>query len=119
MPHIPLYVPDDVHDPNPANAYTCVIEHIDAEVGRLADTVRDLGLAEKTYIIYTSDNGPWLQFKNHGGSAHPLRDGKATTFEGGQRVPYPEIVARLKARLTEIDAEITANARPVWGTPKP
>ena len=38
-------------------------------------------------MIYTSDNGPWLQFKNHGGSAGPLRDGKGTTFEGGQRVP--------------------------------
>lgn len=87
MPHIPLYVPDDAYDPDPANAYTCVIEHIDAEVGRLADTVRDLGLSEKTYIIYTTDNGPWLQFKNHGGSADPLRAGKGTTFEGGQRVP--------------------------------
>ncbi len=87
MPHIPLYVPDDVYDSDPKNAYKCVIEHIDAEVGRIADTVRGLGLAEKTYIIYTSDNGPWLQFKNHGGNADPLRDGKGTTFEGGQRVP--------------------------------
>lgn len=67
MPHIPLYVPDDAYDSNPQNAYKCVIEHIDAEVGRVAGTVRDLGLSEKTYIIYTSDNGPWLQFKNHGG----------------------------------------------------
>ncbi len=87
MPHIPLYVPDDVYDADPQNAYTCVIEHIDAEVGRIAKTVRDLGLAENTYIIYTTDNGPWLQFKNHGGSADPLRSGKGTTFEGGQRVP--------------------------------
>lgn len=87
MPHIPLYVPDDVYDSDPQNAYKCVIEHIDAEVGRLVQTVRDLGLSEKTYIIYTSDNGPWLRFKNHGGSAFPLRDGKSTTFEGGQRVP--------------------------------
>lgn len=87
MPHIPLYVPDDVYDPNPANAYTCVIEHIDAEVGRLMDTVRELGIDQSTYVIYTSDNGPWLRFKNHGGSAGPLRDGKGTTFEGGQRVP--------------------------------
>lgn len=87
MPHIPLYVPDDVYDPDPQNAYTCVIEHIDAEVGRIADRVRELGLAENTYLIYTSDNGPWLQFKNHGGSAAPLRSGKGTTFEGGQRVP--------------------------------
>ncbi len=87
MPHIPLFVPEDVHDPDPKNAYKCVIEHIDAEVGRLVQTVRDLGLAENTYIIFTSDNGPWIRFKNHGGSAFPLRDGKGTTFEGGQRVP--------------------------------
>jgi len=87
MPHIPLYVPDDVYDANPQNAYKCVIEHIDAEVGRLVQTVRDLGLSENTYIIYTTDNGPWLRFKNHGGSAFPLRAGKSTTFEGGQRVP--------------------------------
>lgn len=87
MPHIPLYVPDDVYDPDPANAYTCVIEHIDAEVGRVMDTIRELKLSENTYVIYTSDNGPWLRFKNHGGSAGPLREGKGTTFEGGQRVP--------------------------------
>ncbi|MGY8749073.1 MAG: sulfatase family protein [Pirellulales bacterium] len=87
MPHIPLYVPEDVYDPDPQNAYTCVIEHIDAEVGRLVQTVRELGLADNTYIIYTSDNGPWLQFGSHGGSALPLRSGKGTTFEGGQRVP--------------------------------
>ncbi|MEE9603072.1 MAG: sulfatase-like hydrolase/transferase, partial [Thermoguttaceae bacterium] len=87
MPHIPLFVPEDVHDPDPNNAYKCVIEHIDAEVGRLVQTVRDLGLAKNTYIIFTTDNGPWIRFKNHGGSAFPLRGGKSTTFEGGQRVP--------------------------------
>jgi len=87
MPHIPLYVPDDAYDPNPQNAYKCVIEHIDAEVGRIANTIGDLGLSKNTFIIYTSDNGPWLRFKNHGGNADPLRDGKSTTFEGGQRVP--------------------------------
>ncbi|MCO8121988.1 sulfatase [Stieleria sp. TO1_6] len=87
MPHIPLYVPADAYDPDPQNAYTCVIEHIDAEVGRVMQTIRELDLADNTYVIYTSDNGPWLQFKNHGGSAGPLRAGKGTTFEGGQRVP--------------------------------
>jgi len=87
MPHIPLYVPEDVYDPNPLNAFTCTIEHIDAEVGRIMNTIRDLGLSKNTYVIYTSDNGPWLSFKHHGGSAGPLREGKGTTFEGGQRVP--------------------------------
>lgn len=87
MPHIPLYVPKDVYDSNPKNAYKCVIEHIDTECGRLIKRVRDLGLSENTYIIFTTDNGPWLPFKHHGGSAGPLREGKGTTFEGGQRVP--------------------------------
>jgi len=88
MPHIPLFVPEDANDPDPANAYKATIEHIDAEVGRLADAVRKLGLAENTYLIFTSDNGPWLKFGNHGGNADPLRDGKGSTFEGGQRVPF-------------------------------
>lgn len=87
MPHIPLYVPDEVRDPNPKNAYINTIEHIDAEVGRLLDALDELKLADSTYVIYTTDNGPWLSFKHHGGSAGPLREGKGTTFEGGQRVP--------------------------------
>jgi len=87
MPHIPLYVPDEVRDPNPLNAYTNTIEHIDSEVGRLLDTLDQLELSDNTYVIYTTDNGPWLPFRHHGGSAGPLRDGKGTTFEGGQRVP--------------------------------
>ena len=87
MPHIPLYVPDDVRDPDPKNAYINTIEHIDHEVGRLLNVLDQLKLTENTYVIYATDNGPWLPFKHHGGSAGPLRDGKGTTFEGGQRVP--------------------------------
>lgn len=87
MPHIPLYVPDDVRNPDPLYAYINTIEHIDSEVGRLLDTLDDLDLADNTYVLYTTDNGPWLRFKHHGGTAGPLRDGKGTTFEGGQRVP--------------------------------
>ena len=87
MPHIPLYVPDEVRDPNPKNAYINTIEHIDSEVGRLLKVLDDLKLVDNTYVIYTTDNGPWLQFRHHGGSAGPLREGKGTTFEGGQRVP--------------------------------
>ncbi len=87
MPHIPLYVPDDVRDPDPKRAYINTIEHIDTEIGRLLQTLDDTGVAKNTFVIFTSDNGPWLPFKHHGGSAGPLRDGKGTTFEGGQRVP--------------------------------
>jgi arylsulfatase A-like enzyme len=87
MPHIPLYVPDEIRDPNPKNAYINTIEHIDSEVGRILTTLDDLKLSGKTYVIYTTDNGPWLSFRHHGGSAGSLREGKGTTFEGGQRVP--------------------------------
>ena len=91
MPHVPLFVPEDVVDPDPANAYANTIEHMDTECGRLIEAVKALGLSQNTYIIFTSDNGPWngswIPFNNHAGSAAPLRDGKGTTYEGGQRVP--------------------------------
>jgi arylsulfatase A len=87
MPHIPLYVPDEIRDPDPKRAYINVIEHIDDQVGRITQKLRELNLDKKTIVIYTTDNGPWLPFKHHGGSAGELRDGKGSTFEGGQRVP--------------------------------
>lgn len=87
MPHVPLYVPEDVYDPDPKNAYKCVIEHLDAEVGRLLDTLRKKGLDKNTYVIFTSDNGPWIWLGSHAGSAKPLRGCKGETWEGGMRVP--------------------------------
>lgn len=87
MPHLPLYVPDEVYDPDEKQAYRLVIEHIDQQVGRLIQTLKDEGLSKNTIVIYTSDNGPWTRFGHFGGKADPLRDGKGTTFEGGQRVP--------------------------------
>ena len=54
MPHIPLYVPDDVRDPDPKRAYINTIEHIDTEVGRLLKTIDDLKLTDNTYVIYTT-----------------------------------------------------------------
>jgi arylsulfatase A-like enzyme len=87
MPHIPLYVPDDVCDPDPQRAYINTIEHVDTELGRIFTLLRERKLADNTYVIFTSDNGPWLSFEHHGGSAGRLRAGKMSTFEGGFRVP--------------------------------
>lgn len=101
MPHVPLFVSDDRYDPDPKTAYKLTIEHIDAVVGRVLDTLDELGLAENTFVVYTSDNGPWLSKDHHGGSALPLRAGKTTTYEGGMRVScvirWP---ARIKAGAT-------------------
>jgi arylsulfatase A len=87
MPHVPLFVPEDVLDPNPKNAFTNTIQHMDTEIGRIIDKIHQENLQHNTIFIFTSDNGPWLPYKHHGGSAFPLRDGKSTPFEGGHRVP--------------------------------
>ncbi|MGB6219945.1 sulfatase family protein [Haloferula sp.] len=87
MPHVPLFVPEDATDPDPKNAYKAVVEHLDKEIGRLVDEIRSLGLSERTWIIFTSDNGPAIHLGHHGGLALPLRGGKGASFEGGQRVP--------------------------------
>lgn len=63
------------------------VEEIDWSVGRLLETLRDLKLDEKTLVLFTSDNGPWLVKGSDGGSALPLRGGKGSTWEGGVRVP--------------------------------
>ena len=67
--------------------YGDVIEEIDWSTGRILDALRAAGLDRRTLVVFTSDNGPWLPFKTHGGSAGPLREGKGTTWEGGVRTP--------------------------------
>jgi arylsulfatase A len=64
-----------------------VIEEIDAGVGKILKALKDQGIDEQTLIVFTSDNGPWLPFETHGGSAGLLRQGKGTTYEGGMREP--------------------------------
>jgi arylsulfatase A-like enzyme len=87
MPHIPLFVSEQFRGNSIRGLFGDVIEEIDWSVGQVLDTLRNLGLDTKTIVVFTSDNGPWLAFKTHGGSAGPLRAGKGTSFEGGQRVP--------------------------------
>ena len=67
--------------------YGDVISEIDWSVGKILEAIKKNGLDRQTLIIYASDNGPWLGYGDHAGSAGPLREGKATTREGGIRVP--------------------------------
>jgi len=64
-----------------------MVEHVDQRIGDLMTTLADLGIGENTLVIFTSDNGPWLPFDDHGGSAGLLRGGKGSTWEGGMREP--------------------------------
>ena len=81
MPHYPLHVSKRFKGKSAAGLFGDVIECIDWSTGRIVDTIRQLGLAEKTIVVYTSDNGPAA------GSAGPLRGKKGSTWEGGMREP--------------------------------
>ncbi len=87
LPHVPLFVSDNFRDKSLRGLYGDVIEEIDWGVGQVLDTLRREGIAENTFVVFTSDNGPWLIFDEHGGSAGLLREGKGCTFEGGMREP--------------------------------
>ena len=97
MPHIPLFASKEFRGRSKSSLYVDVIEEIDWSVGEVLKALEENQLDKNTIVVFTSDNGPWLRFKTHGGSAGPLRAGKGTTFEGGQRVPTvfwgPNIVA--------------------------
>lgn len=87
MPHVPLAVSDKFEGKSEQGLYGDVIMEIDWSVGEIVKTLEQNGLTENTLVIFTSDNGPWLNFGNHAGSTGGLREGKGTSFEGGQRVP--------------------------------
>jgi arylsulfatase A len=87
MPHIPLFASKNFSGKSERGLYGDVIEEIDWSVGEILKTLKEFGLDEKTLVIFTSDNGPWLSKGERGGSALPLRDGKFSTYEGGMRVP--------------------------------
>jgi arylsulfatase A len=87
MPHVPLGASDKFRGKSKAGLYGDVIEEIDGSAGQILATLKECGIDEQTLVIFTSDNGPWLSYGNHGGSADGLREGKGTSFEGGVREP--------------------------------
>lgn len=87
MPHIPIYASEDFQGKSLRGLYGDVINEIDWSVGQVVNTLDRLNIRSNTFIFFSSDNGPWLPFKTHGGSAGPLRGGKGSTWEGGMREP--------------------------------
>src|SRR5262245_55604858 len=87
MPHVPLFASDEFEKSSRRGLFGDVVEELDKAVGTVLQTLRDEKLAEKTLVIFTSDNGPWLTQGVQGGSAGLLRDGKGSTWEGGMREP--------------------------------
>ena len=87
MPHVPLHVSEKFRGKSARGLYGDVIMEIDWSVGQILAALKRSRIDDQTLVIFTSDNGPWLLYGNHAGSALPLREGKATTFDGGLREP--------------------------------
>jgi len=89
MPHVPLGASKGFRGKSPRGLYGDVIEELDWSMGQVLDTLKDLGIDDDTLVIFTSDNGPWIekQLGDYGGSADPLRGWKMSAWEGGPRVP--------------------------------
>lgn len=87
MPHTPLGASADFKGKF-STPYAATMADLDRAVGSVMKALQDKKVADNTIVIFTSDNGPWLNFGRHAGSAGPFREGKGTTFEGGVRVPF-------------------------------
>jgi len=98
MPHVPLAVSGKFRNKSDQGLYGDVMMEIDWSVGEVVKTLKECGLYENTLVIFTSDNGPWFNFGNHAGSAGGLREGKGTSWEGGNRVPcimvWPRVIPK-------------------------
>lgn len=87
MVHVPLFVSDKFKNKSGAGLFGDVMMEVDWSVGEVIQCLKKYKLETKTLVIFTSDNGPWLSYGDHAGSAGPLREGKGTMFEGGCREP--------------------------------
>ncbi len=96
MPHTPIFVSDKFKDKSGAGLYGDVIQEIDWGVGEILKTLKELGIDDKTMVIFSSDNGPWRVFGNHAGSTGGLRQDKGSIYEGGVRVP---MIARMPGTI--------------------
>lgn len=87
MPHVPIAASSKFKGKSKQGTYGDVLMEIDWSVGEIMKALKENGLDKNTVVIFTSDNGPWLNYGNHAGSSGGLREGKGNSFEGGQRVP--------------------------------
>jgi arylsulfatase A len=84
--HVPIYTPAHFERESDNGIYGAAVAAIDWSVRVIMDELKRQGIDEDTLVIFTSDNGS--RARDEGGSNAPLRGTKATTWEGGQRVPF-------------------------------
>ncbi len=96
MPHVPLFPGERFHGRSPHGLYADAVEELDWSVGLILAALDQAQITNRTLVLFMSDNGPFLSYGNHAGSAAPLREGKLTSFQGGVRVPF---IARWPGRI--------------------
>ena len=100
MPHVPIAVSEKFLGKSKQGLYGDLMMEIDWSVGEIIRSLKENNILNNTLVVFTSDNGPWLNFGNHAGSTGGLREGKGTSFEGGQRVPtvmmWPDVIPKGK-----------------------
>ena len=98
MPHVPIAASKKFKGKSSQGLYGDVIMELDWSLGEIIKALEENNILENTMIVFTSDNGPWLNFGNHAGNTAGLREGKGTVFEGGQRVPtvisWPRVIKK-------------------------
>jgi arylsulfatase A len=113
FPHVPMFASPAFKGRSRAGIYGDAVEEIDWSTGEILDALRARGLAERTLVVFTSDNGPWLIMGDQGGSAGLLRDGKGSTWEGGMRVPA---IAWMPGRIPPGVTSVPANTMDLFPT---
>lgn len=124
MPHVPLFVSEERAGASGAGLFGDVISEIDWSVGQIREALEEAGVADNTLLIFTSDNGPWLSYGDHAGSAEPLREGKGTAWDGGVRVPFvavwPDVIpAGQVVRQPAMTIDILPAMADLIGAPRP
>jgi arylsulfatase len=124
MVHVPLGVSEKFRGKSVQGMYGDVMMEVDWSVGEVMKTLEKNNLTDNTLVIYTSDNGPWMNYGNHAGLATPLREGKGTAFEGGPRVPcvmrWPgHIPAKSECNRLAASIDILPTLSVITGAPLP
>lgn len=124
FPHVPLFVGAEHAGRSKAGIYGDVLEEFDDSVGRILRELDTHGLTENTLVIFTSDNGPWLTYGDHAGTARGLREGKGTVYEGGVRVPMvAQWPSKIPAGCVQSETAMTIDLFPtiarIVGAPLP
>ena len=110
MVHVPLHVSEKFRGKSPRGLFGDAVMEIDWSVGRILDSLRNSGLDKDTFVLFTADNGPWLSYGEHAGSAGPLREGKGTMFDGGCR--EPTVMWWRRSRIWPTGSERSWGTRP-------